>query len=107
MLPRAVLALVLIAAAGLAMAHGDADWIEKDKTYRDPGDRHCCGVADCQRLPQDQVERLPGAWRYKPSGQVFKMDDPGVYPSIDSDFWGCVYTGSATLRCFFPPLQGT
>lgn len=100
--------LLAVVAAGAALAHGDAIWIEKDKSYKDPNGTHCCGVDDCSRLPDASVERLPGGgWRYKPSGQVFQFDDKGVYPSIDRDFWGCVYQqGQPALRCFFAPLRG-
>lgn len=97
-LQAAVLAAFLL--PGPALAHGDAQWIQSNPTYRDAAGVHCCGVNDCAPVPASEVYTVSNGYFVRgfhvPLGQTL--------PSLDGQFWACVKPGG--IRCFFAPLMG-
>lgn len=98
MIRAIVLALLLPAAA---LAHGEADWIEKGGYYN--GNVHCCGSNDCCRQRAGAVVRRGDGWFVRRTGQTFRQGDPGVHWSVDHDAWIC-WSGD-TVRCLFVPAE--
>ncbi len=120
MRPARLLGLVLaILLPGLALAHGDAAWIQHEPRYLMRGDnRHCCDVSHCHRGPppggvaiRDEGIEVLG------SGQVFAWGQQGLYASIDDEWWWCGmdgYPGDArdaagivNVWCLFQRPPGT
>jgi len=79
-----------IAVTRNARAHGDAAWIQADPTYVTAMGSHCCGPADCERVPEGEVvETEPGRWLVRSTNQTFTQTERGVYPAIRPGFWWC------------------
>jgi hypothetical protein len=92
--------LVLSAFSPAARAHGDAAWIMENPSYVTGTGSHCCGPNDCERVPNGAVvEKAPGKWLVKPTGQTFHQSDKGVYPSKRGSFWWC--RRGAQVVCLF------
>lgn len=95
--------------AGAAHGHGDAAWIAEGKFTGDDG-VHCCGTADCERVPRDAVRRVKTGWLIVETGQLFKDGQPGLYEgdSIDDAMWWCVKLGATPphKRCLLTPPAG-
>ena len=98
-------ALALGLAAGAALAHGDALWIQNGQ-YRNLSGRHeqCCGEHDCRRLLRTEVETRPGGYWVRTMGILVPYDQAQV--SEDEFFWICIRPDGA-MRCFFAAAQGT
>lgn len=95
----------LILLPTLALAHGDAAWIQHDPRYtmRTSPTTHCCDSSHCRAVGNDFAQRIAGGWR-APTGEFFEDDGPGLYLSIDGRFWAC---GSETYTwCLFVPGAG-
>lgn len=105
-----IAALMLLPALVLGQEYGkgpnlhDHDWIMQNPKYTmSPGGIHCCDPSHCRPLAPGDAVKIGDAWLYKPTGQVFKRGDNGVYPSERWQAYGC---GWETLWCFFYPPEG-
>jgi hypothetical protein len=100
------LLLAGLAAAGPAFAHDL--WIA-EKGYRDPvTGSHCCGVADCEALPDGSVVETRGGYSVAFTGEVIPFNR--VLPSADSRFWRCRFLDgpkAGRTRCLFAPGPGS
>ena len=93
--------MVIVAAAGAALAHGSAEWIMVEPSYKRADGVHCCGPSDCERAPDDAVlSDGPGRWFIPSTGQHFSQDDKGVYPSVKAGFWWCRKEGRVVCLFF-------
>ena len=99
-LPR----LALMAAMSLlpltALAHGDADWIRRGADYG-----WCCGSKDCERAPSGAVIVDDGVYIIPSTNQSFAFrgrPEDRIFPSIDADYWWCLYP-DGRIRCLFVP----
>jgi hypothetical protein len=103
------LLLVLLLAAGAALGHGDAAWIQSEPAYKSASGVHCCGRDDCARLPDGAVIEANDGWFISlpdtPAPQFIPRTARGVYRSRTGDYWACRYPGGA-IRCFFYPVPG-
>ena len=105
--------LAMLFALGNALAEPDGmhdidphDWITAGHySARDNGQQHCCDQKyHCRTLTEDQVETVDeNSWRIISTGEVFKRDEMGNYPSQDGKFWECRWSSAETIarRCFF------
>lgn len=98
--PQACLALVvtavLLGSAG-ALAHGDADWIEKNATWG-----WCCGPQDCRRAHPGEVVPTPQGFVIPSTDQIFREGLSGYFQHRhDQDIWLCITGG--IVRCLFIP----
>lgn len=95
----AALVLTAVTIAALAFAHGAASWI-----MQDPSTRWCCGPTDCK---EDWAGRFVpigrGTWQDSLTGKAYRLGDPDVYPSIDSEVWYCEPEGWPEPKCVFLP----
>jgi hypothetical protein len=99
---RALVVLLLLAVPGLALAHGDAEWI-----MRDSRTAYCCGVSDCAKEPAGAVLPVREGYRILDTGQLFRFGDPHLHPSQDGDYWTCrPQSMEGAVKCLFVPLMG-
>lgn len=99
----ALIAVWLMALCALALAHGDAGWIQKNPNYRmRTSNAHCCDPSHCRKVPAGFATRVRSGWKVE-TGEVFEDDRQGLYDSIDGDVWAC--GSSETTWCLFvaPP----
>ena len=112
-----VLALSGLLVATIALAHGDAQWINDGK-YKARDGLPCCDEQDCIRYSADRFRKTPeGIWFMTEDGEPFLMPwtdrNKGLYTSENEDWWACVYTAKyegaqPQLRCVFvPPGRGS
>lgn len=107
----------VVLAAGLALAHGDAAWIQADPRYVDQRGVHCCGVHDCERAPAGAARATDEGWLIVSTGQVIPYErfGHGLHSSIDGDIWWCRFSYDAAeygnaageVRCLFVPEQSS
>lgn len=102
-------AVALSGATFAALAHGDAAWIMANPRYVDRDGVHCCGPSDCRREHAAKFRETPaGIEIVTGAGDVVLMPrhlvGQGLYPSIDDDWWVCVWGG--VVRCVFKPTTG-
>lgn len=102
---RSLLATLCVAVPTIAFAHGDAEWIMRDKGYVDLTDVHCCGPHDCRRAAAGEIADVPGGFNFK--GTFVPYKDVAVYWSIDSSYWYCQREDESLPRCVFRPRRGT
>ena len=99
---RLALASALLLIPAGALAHRDADWIRKGKEYG-----WCCGPKDCERAPPGAVLAENGVYVIPSTRQSFAFrgrPEDRIFPSIDTDYWWCLYP-DGRIRCLFvPPL---
>jgi hypothetical protein len=101
-LPRLALAVTLLLISSAALAHGDADWIRQGADYG-----WCCGPQDCERAPVGAILLEDGIYVVPSTRQSFAFrgrPEDRIFPSIDADYWWCLYP-DGRIRCLFvPPL---
>lgn len=105
-------AVLLLATAGAALAHGAAMWIQNGG-YRTPEGDPCCGPSDCSMDIASDVRPDGDGWIVASTGQRFTRGQPEVFSSIDSHFWTCrkyparlgAAAGMKFVRCLFVPTQ--
>jgi len=95
----ALSAAFLLAAAGAAMPHGDAQWIQNGN-YRASSGELCCGPIDCGPIPAQEVQNVKDGYIVR----GFHVPFSQAMPSTDGQYWGCTKPGG--IRCFFAPLMG-
>ncbi|MBN9525759.1 MAG: hypothetical protein J0H82_06140 [Alphaproteobacteria bacterium] len=110
---RLLIAAAAVLLPALALAHGDAAWIQHDPRYVDQRNIHCCGEHDCERAPADAVRATDEGWLIVGTGQIvpYARFGHGLFWSIDADFWWCRYTydvaeygnQAGEVRCLFVP----
>jgi hypothetical protein len=102
-------AVLLLVAAGAALGHGDAAWIQHEPAYKAANGVHCCGQNDCTRLPDGAVLEADDGWFVtlpdRAAPQFIRRTARGVYPSRTGDYWACRHPASP-IRCFFYPVPG-
>ena len=87
---RGLLGLVLTCAiSAVALAHGDAEWIQKNPDFVDKFGHHCCSPNDCERIPESYVRQEGKDIYVLPTRQKFRKDERGTYRSRDSSWWWC------------------
>jgi len=85
-----MLALALTCAiSALALAHGEAEWIQKNPEFVDRFGHHCCSPTDCERIPESYVRQEGKDIYVLPTRQKFRKDERGTYRSRDSSWWWC------------------
>lgn len=102
---RFLLAAACVAASSsLALAHGDAMWIQLGM-YKGPDGAHCCGIDDCHRIPRALAHAGPQGYEVEWRGRSYTIPYPQTLVSENDDFWVCE-KGDQTPRCFFAPPMG-
>jgi hypothetical protein len=102
---RTLLTAIAVLLPAVALAHGDAAWIQHDPRYtmQHSPTTHCCDPSHCRAVGPDFAQRVAGGWR-APTGEVAEDDGPGLYLSVDHQFWAC---GSDRFTwCLFVPPSG-
>ncbi len=85
-----VFTLLLVFLPAMALAHGDAAWIQHNPAYlMRIANTHCCDESHCHRVPADFVRRTAEGWIVRSTGQVFLDGRQGLYQSVDDDWWAC------------------
>ena len=96
--------------AAVALAHGEAEWIQRNPRYVDEFGKHCCSK-ECKRWPEDAFRTEGDEIIFLPTGQRFRRSTPGTYPSENVHWWACL---SGTLldapdlpkaNCIFHPFH--
>lgn len=98
-------AAILAIGATAALAHGDAEWIQRG-SYEGPDGVHCCGVNDCHRLALNTVKITAGGYAVEWRGRTFTIPFSQAQLSENEDFWICEKS-DFTPRCFFAPPVGS
>ena len=105
------LALIgIMTIASIALAHGDAMWIENNigapegERYLDDQLVHCCGPKDCEVAPEGAIIEKDGKMHIPSTGQYFTYKQRGSYISIDEHWWWCRRDG--VVKCVFRPSGG-
>lgn len=57
MIRTAVVVILICFAAWAALAHDQANWIQKNG-HKNPAGEWCCGEGDCFIVPNDQINLL-------------------------------------------------
>jgi hypothetical protein len=118
-------ALVVLFLSTQAMAHGEADWIQKGG-YKNPAGELCCGERDCAKFISGTVKHVPGKYIIEAYFLLdyFEYDEFGesagelkqrieyysdvvpeheAQPSPDGQYWYCKWSG--VRKCFFAPPE--
>jgi hypothetical protein len=69
-------------------------------------DPACCSDRDCYEVSDDAVAVVPGGWRIKATGEVFRQLD--VRQSQDGHFHRCSLAGrgdTRTICLYVPPMS--
>lgn len=91
----AIIVPLVVAAPVLAHDKGVANWISRDYPS-------CCGVNDCFRISQNDVEVLAEGVRIKATGEIIVYSN--LKQSRDGSWWRCHVTYSPEVtRCLFAP----
>lgn len=104
---KLLISLLLVSSA--ALAHEDASWIEQEPSFKrkDAPWVHCCSPKDCAVRSTDLFEKIPRVGvREKSSGRIFKFNEPGLYPSINNEWWSCTNSLGEVQCIFFPQAEG-
>ncbi|MBX3501319.1 MAG: hypothetical protein KF889_17915 [Alphaproteobacteria bacterium] len=94
-----------------ALAHGDADWIQKNSQFVDRFGRHCCGPKDCERIPESWIREEGIDIYVLPTRQRFRKGQRGTYQSRDEHWWWCKARqlpgqSRPPAACIFFPFHG-
>lgn len=94
----------------VALAHDDAHWIERNKSYTSAIGEHCCGPKDCKRISADLVYVDGDVITFLPTQQKFRRGTRGTYLSETDDWWVCegrLFPGFTAPRaiCLFYPFH--
>lgn len=84
-----------------ALAHGEAEWINRGN-YKNPiTGELCCGEHDCRQVPPEDVSETRGQGYYiKSLTEIVPRAE--VQTSLDGNYWRC-HRPDGTRRCFFAP----
>jgi hypothetical protein len=66
----------------------------------------CCSNHDCQQIKDDDVSMVPGGWRIKATGEVFRQAETRM--SKDGRFHRCSAQGridTHTFCLYVPPMS--
>jgi hypothetical protein len=92
------------------LAHGEADWIQRNPRYLDEAGHHCCG-SECKRWDEQAFRDEGDEIVFLPTEQRFKRNSRGTYRSENIHWWACMsgnlldgpHLPSAT--CIFYPFH--
>jgi hypothetical protein len=87
--------------APMALAHGEADWINQGG-YRNAVGELCCGERDCAALRDTDVEVTAAGFHIRSLDETVPFDQ--ALPSPDGHYWRCAWGGAR--KCFFAPPMG-
>src|SRR5262245_52333923 len=91
-LPRVAIASIVVALTWgdiPALAHNEAEWIQKNPEYVDQFGNHCCGPDHCERIPESYIREEGRDIHVLPTRQRFRRGDRGAYPSRNTEWWWC------------------
>lgn len=97
---RIILVLILLTVP--AVAHGPADWIERDG-YKNAVGELCCGERDCVELRSDDIAITPAGYLIKSLNETVPFSE--ATPSPTGTYWRCFWGGHR--KCFFAPPPGS
>jgi hypothetical protein len=80
--------LYTLCAAGV-LAHGDAEWIQRNPNYVDEVGHHCCSK-DCTRWDEQAFREEGDEIIFLPTEQRFKRNRRGTYRSENVHWWACL-----------------
>jgi len=108
---RSIVPVLALSLSTPVFAHGEAEWIMKNPDYVDSVGYPCCGPEDCERIPDHYVRDMGQEIHVLPTGQVFRKDGRGAYPSRDTSWWWCKRRKwpsfiSQPASCIFYPFNG-
>ena len=84
-------ALYSLCAANV-LAHGEAEWIQRNPRYVDEVGHHCCS-SECKRWDEQAFREEGDEIIFLPTEQRFKRDRRGAYHSENVHWWACVPGG--------------
>jgi hypothetical protein len=99
---RTALTIFFALVPSLALAHGEAEWIQKSKEHG-----WCCGPKDCERVPKGAVILKGEIYIIPSTSQSFHFGgrpEDRIFPSIDMDYWWCKYPDGRVRCLFVPPM---
>lgn len=95
-------ALLLLAALAFALAHGEAEWIERGG-YKNAAGELCCGARDCFELADGDVKITAAGYFVVSKQETVPFHE--ATPSPDGRYWHCQWGGAR--KCFFAPPGST
>jgi hypothetical protein len=87
-----------------ALAHDDAEWINRGDYKNKITGEHCCGPKDCAILPSGQAFPAHLGWFLPATNETIGYSL--IHRSKDGQFWRCSDKWGRT-RCLFVPLEGS
>ena len=75
--------------AAVVLAHGDAEWIQRNPRYVDEIGHHCCSN-ECTRWDKQAFREEGDEIIFLPTEQRFKRNRGGTYRSENVHWWACV-----------------
>jgi hypothetical protein len=102
-------ALYSLCAANV-LAHGEAEWIQRNPRYVDEAGHHCCS-SECKRWDEQAFREEGDEIIFLPTEQRFKRNWRGTYRSENVHWWVCVPGGLLggpdlpSASCIFYPFH--